>query len=154
MPPGKRRPWLQWILYPLLLIPLAIPALLIVSVVYSFLTTDSAYRDKMEYSGELKIVEHDFRQYYHGREDYPASTLEELTAQKALTASASKTLQRHRHEFVPFTPATPGSAVVLTVYGHEAEPDRFTKNDLTADPSAFDTPSPATPYESLASPTP
>ncbi len=141
-------------MYPLLLIPLGIPVLLIVSVVYSFLTTDSAYRQGMEYSGELKIVEHDLRQYYHGREDYPALTLEELTAQKALTAFASKTLQKYRHEFVPFTPATPGSAVVLTVYGPGAEPDRFTKRDLTADPAASDSPSPATPSEPLASPTP
>ena len=128
--------------------------MLIGSVVYSFLTTDSAYRQGMEYSGELKTVEHDFRQYYHGREDYPALTLEELTTQKALTAFASKTLQKYRHEFVPFTPATPGSAVVLTVYGSGTEPDRFTKRDLTADPAAPDSPSPATPSEPLASPTP
>ena len=141
-------------MYPLLLIPLAIPALLIVSVVYSFLTTDSAYRDKMEYSGELKVVEHDLRQYYHKRTDYPALTLEELTAQKALTGFASKTLEKHRHKYEPFTPSTPDSAVVLTVYGGSAEPDRFTKRDLTADPNALDSPSLATPSKPLASPTP
>ena len=141
-------------MYPLLLIPLAIPALLIVSVVYSFLTTDSAYRGKMEYSGELKVVEHDFRQYYYKRADYPALTLEELTAQNALTSFASRTLKKYRHEYEPFTPTTPDSAVVLTVHGDSAEPDRFTKRDLTADPAALDSPSPATPSEPLASPTP
>ena len=141
-------------MYPLLLIPLAIPALLIVSVVYSFLTTDSAYRDKMQYSGELKVVEHDLRQYYYKRADYPALTLEELTAQKALTGFASRTLEKYRHEYEPFTPATPDSAVVLTVHGDLGEPDRFTKRDLTADPDAPDSPSPATSSEPLASPTP
>lgn len=149
-PPGKRRPWIKWILYPFLLIPLVIPLLIVVSVVYSLLTTDDNYRQEMAYSGELKVVEHDFREHFHNLRNYPALSLEELKTQHVLSGFASRTLDKYRHEYEPFSPGTPDSAVVLTIHGRGAEPDRFTKRDLTADPFVLDPASPETSSPSVS----
>ena len=147
-PAGKRRPWLPWILYPLLLIPVSIPVLLVVSVAFSLLTTDRAHREGMQYAGELQVIRSDLRQHFREHPDDPARTLEELASQHIFSTVASLALQRYPHEFVPFSPATPDSAVVLTVHGRRAQPDRFTKHDLTAGPSTPD------PFFLAASPTP
>ncbi len=137
----KIRPWTKWILYPLLAIPLAIPVLMVVSVAFSLLTSglEHARWDPVEYSAGLKYhVEKDFREYFHDRMDYPALTLEELVAKGVLSASSSHFLDRYPHEYVPFAPQTPDGTIVLTIHGRRAEPDRFTKRDLTADPTAPD----------------
>ena len=122
----------------MLLVPMAIPLLIVVSLVYSLLTKDDTYREGMNYSGDLKALENDFRQRFHGRQDYTALPLEELAAQHALLDSSFQVLGRYPHEFVPFSPETPDSALVLTVHGYWTQPDRFTKGDLTAEPTAPD----------------
>ena len=82
----------------------------------------------------LKVLEHEFRQPFHGRTEYPAMSLDQMHANGVLSDLSWDTLNRYRHDFHPFSSRTPDGEVVLVIQGYFWEPDRFTKEALTAEP--------------------
>ena len=144
----KIRPWTKWFLYPLLAFPVVIPLLIVASVIFSVLGNrgDYAQGKEMMYKADLRYILRDFRENFHDHPDALALTLDELYAKNLLSGQTAICLGHYAHEFVPATPQTADDAVLLTIHGPRPEPVRFTKRDLTADPTAPDhlpEPSPA-----------
>ena len=94
------------------------------------------YRGGMNYSGDLKIIESEFRHHFYSRTTYEPQSLEQLRDAGAFDTSVYNILIGYRYKFIPFSPSTDDSTVVLVVHGFWLNPDKFTKRDLTAAPDA------------------
>jgi hypothetical protein len=97
---------------------------------------DESYREGMYFSGEAKVIQHEFQSYFYGRETYPIYTLPELERRGILSPHAGEHLRQFHARYLPFGPETPPDAVVLRLRGGflGADTIKFTKNELTRDP--------------------
>jgi hypothetical protein len=98
---------------------------------------DESYREGLYFSGEAKVIQHEFQNHFYGRATYPAYTLAELEAQRILSPHVREHLREFHARYRPFGPETPPDAVVLRLRGGFLGIDTitFTKEELTRDPN-------------------
>lgn len=92
---------------------------------------DDVYREGMYHSGEMKVVIHEFRSYYHGRSNYPALSVEELRRQGIMSDHVWGYLEERGYTYHPFSSETSRDALVLRL-GWPLVGDYFYKRDLVA----------------------
>ena len=106
-------------------------------LILRFIYLDESYDEGMYFSGETKVIQHEFQSYFYGRAAYPAYTLAELESQGIFSPHALERIRGFHARYRPFSPETPSDAVVLRLRGGFLGMDTFTftKEELTRNPN-------------------
>lgn len=105
---------------------------------YLIYNLDEIHQADRDFTDSLKIVESEFRTFYHGKINYPAYSFDQLREMGVLGDEDPESFKKYRVQFYPFSSATPDDAIVLRFHENWWDSCVFTKRDLIADFQAPD----------------
>lgn len=121
---------LAFLLAPVLLVP----TLFVGWLLYSSWHVQERYREGERFTDSMRTLETHFREHFHGRQDYPAYSLDDLRTNAILPPQDLEFIGAHAGKYTPFSPATPEDAVVLTIRENLFSTWDLTKDELTREP--------------------